>query len=82
MKELELRYQNELMLMQNEINRIRDNEVNRNSQNKVENWENSSSFTHRKLVKGDLIFKHNQANGTPISINYNNISQVNRFKLN
>lgn len=37
MKELELRYQNELMLMQNEINRIKDNEVNRNSQNKVEN---------------------------------------------
>lgn len=77
MKELEMKHQNELILMQNEINKIRDDEINKDICSKaIDIADNSSSIANRKLVKGDLIFKHNQLNKTPISISYNNISQV------
>ena len=76
MQEIEQRHQKEIKLMQNEFNRMRDEENNKNNFSKIASGEHLNTFTHRKLVQGESIFKHNKSNATPMSINYNNISQV------
>ena len=71
-QEMEIKYQKEIESLQNEINKMRDDDQYRSLFNNITVGDNFNTQTHRKMNKGENIFKTNHNNnGTPISINYN-----------
>lgn len=72
LQEMEINHQNELIFMQKELNRMKEEEQNQNAfSNIASGSEHLNTYTQRKINKVDNIFKSKSNNATPISINYN-----------